>query len=97
MTGGLAVGRIHAFDAQDPAFEGTKTKAGWTIGAGLEQRWTENISLKLEYLYMDFGRDEYFTITNRTPERIDLDVHTVRLGLNYAFGGPATTRYQPLK
>jgi outer membrane immunogenic protein len=97
VTGGLAVGRIHADDRLDPSFEGAKTKAGWTIGAGLEQRWTQNVSLKLEYLYMDFGRDEYFQITNRTPERVDLDVHTVRIGLSYSFSGPEPAPYRPLK
>lgn len=45
---------------------------------------------------MDFGRDEYFTIPNFTPERVDLDVHTVRIGLNYSFNDPAPV-YRPMK
>ena len=97
-TGGLAVGRIHAYDRLDPSFEGTKTKAGWTVGAGLEQKLVANWSMKLEYLYMDFGRDEYFTIPNFTPERVDLDLHTVRLGLTYSFNDPGPARdYRPMK
>lgn len=95
-TGGLAVGRIRAYDSLDPSFEGTKTKAGWTVGAGLEQKLSAKWSMKLEYLYMDFGRDEYFTMPNFTPERVDLDVHTVRIGLNYSFGDPAP-RHRSLK
>lgn len=96
VTGGLAVGRITAFDQTASGFEGSKTKAGWTVGAGLEHKWSENWSLKLEYLYMDFGKDEYFTLPFRTAETVDLDVHTVRIGLNYNFNEPAP-RYQPMK
>jgi len=94
VTGGLAVGRIHAFDKLDPAFQDTKIKAGWTIGGGLEHKLDLKWSLKLEYLYMHFGRDEYFTIPNHTPERVDLDVHVARIGLNYALGDPIR---EPLK
>lgn len=96
VTGGLAVGRINAYDVMAGGFEGTKTKAGWTVGAGLEMKLAPQWSAKLEYLYMDFGRDEYFTLPNRTPERVDLDVHTVRIGLNYSLSDPAPAR-TPLK
>ena len=38
---------------------------------------------------MDFGRDEYFKIAGLTPERVTLDVHVVRLGINFTFGRDA--------
>src|SRR5262249_36322721 len=34
-TGGLAIGRIHGWDALTPA-AGTVWRAGWTVGAGVE-------------------------------------------------------------
>ncbi len=49
-TGGLAVGRIHAYDQLDPSYEGTRTKAGWTFGAGIEQKLSGPWSMKLDYL-----------------------------------------------
>lgn len=95
-TGGLAYGEITAFDRLNPAFEATKRRAGWTVGGGLETPLTDKLSMKLEYLYMDFRRGEYFTIPGFTAERVDLDVHTVRIGLNYSLGDPAP-RAAPLK
>ena len=33
----------------------TKTNTGWTIGAGLEEAWTDTWSWKVEYLHASFG------------------------------------------
>ena len=38
------------------SFVSHKTKAGWTLGAGIEARLWGNWTGKVEYLYMDFGR-----------------------------------------
>jgi outer membrane immunogenic protein len=55
---------------------------GWTLGAGVEHAFTPNWRVKLEYLYMDFGSENYFGGALASG---DLDVHTVKLGLNYRF------------
>ena len=83
-TGGLAVGDIKARDVSGPA-SGTKYKAGWIVGGGVEQRISGPWSAKLEYLYADFGGADYFTLANHTPEHVRLTMQTVRLGLNYSF------------
>lgn len=82
-TGGLAVGDIKAWDVSGPA-SGTKYKAGWIVGGGVEQRISGPWSAKLEYLYADFGGADYFTLANHTPEHVRLTTQTVRLGLNYS-------------
>ena len=51
----------------------------------MEQQLTAHWSVKLEYLYLNFGTHEYFTITNHTPEEVTLKVNLVRLGINYRF------------
>jgi outer membrane immunogenic protein len=33
-----------------------RTKAGWTAGAGIEAHLSGNLTGKVEYLYLDFGR-----------------------------------------
>ena len=42
----------------------SKTKVGWTAGFGSELKITENVSFKVEYLYLDLGkktiRGDYF-------------------------------------
>lgn len=75
--------------------ETKKTRWGWTVGTGFEYALNQSWSVKSEYLYMDFGK---FNATN-----IDGDsythknqVHTVKVGLNYRFGGgnaPIVARY----
>ena len=103
-TGGLAVTRLNAdFTLTDTfanAYESgsiSKTKAGWTLGGGIEMGLTKNWSIKTEYLYVNFGevttRSNNFTAfnpriafpTNTFTHTIGLDIHTVRVGFNYRF------------
>ena len=34
-----------------------ETRAGWTLGVGVEYAFQRDLSMKIEYLYMDFGAD----------------------------------------
>ncbi|MDM7900793.1 porin family protein, partial [Brucella melitensis] len=59
-TGGLAYGKVKtslsAYDDGESFSAGnSKTKAGWTLGAGVEYAVTNNWTLKSEYLYTDLG------------------------------------------
>jgi outer membrane immunogenic protein len=76
-----------------PAASGSDTRAGWTVGAGIEHKFTQNWSGKLEYLYMDFGSKTYFY---GTANQADVSFHdqVFRAGINYEFGaGPVVARY----
>lgn len=66
-------------------------RGGWTAGGGAEVGFG-NVSLKLEYLYVQtFDKDE--TVLT-VPVSWNVHVHTVKLGLNYRFGGgPVVARY----
>jgi outer membrane immunogenic protein len=72
---------------------------GWTVGAGVEASLGGNWTGKIEYLYMDFGK--YTTagvlLLNAPPIRVDLASkvtdNILRVGLNYAFGGPVVAKY----
>jgi len=70
-----------------------KTQSGWTAGAGLEYGLTHHISLKVEYLYLDFGR--YTSGLNLDGNRFEHDnqVHTLKAGFNIRFGGPLVAKY----
>lgn len=68
---------------------------GWVVGAGLEYAVKDNWTVKAEYLYFDFGgfdfQDDYgFHHDN------DVELHTVKLGINYKFGHRETA-LPPLK
>lgn len=86
VTGGLAGGRGTA-SITDPAnvvTSQTNNHFGWTLGAGLEAKATENISFKAEYLYVDLGTNTY---TGLPGGNIDVTQRfgVVRAGLNYKF------------
>jgi outer membrane immunogenic protein len=69
------------------------TRTGWTVGTGLEWALGPNWSAKLEYNYMDFGKD---TIGTVLPVEIDTQVHVVKAGINYRFDwgkAPVVARY----
>ncbi len=73
------------------------TVSGYTIGAGLEYKLAQNWSMKAEYLHFDFGTDPSYTVSNAvgTPFgfRQTLTLDTVKVGLNYMWGGPVVARY----
>jgi outer membrane immunogenic protein len=102
-TGGLAYGRVDASanwfvsanggQAQAPASI-SKTKVGWTAGAGAEWMFARNWSAKLEYLYVDLGSASAIgDITASFPAdpkfKVGYTWHTqeniVRVGVNYHF------------
>ncbi len=66
-------------------------------GVGLEYGLASNWSIKVEYNYMDFGGDTYrFNLRDSTDFfdlKIDQQVHVVKFGVNYRFGGPVVARY----
>jgi len=74
-------------------------RVGWTVGAGVEGKITNNWSAKLEYLYMDFDSFRAGTFTLAPGSLISANVdthfrdHVLRVGLNYAFGGPVIAKY----
>jgi outer membrane immunogenic protein len=76
----------------------SKTKGGWTVGAGVEAGLWGNWTVKAEYLYAQFDGETVsgsFTGGVGVPRGATLanslnDIHfqVARVGLNYRFGGP---------
>jgi outer membrane immunogenic protein len=91
VTGGLAVGELHAWDALTPA-SGSAFRAGWTIGAGIETVLAPNWTFKFEYLYMDLGSAHLFDIVPGIPETVSFRDNIFRIGINYKFWGPEPVR-----
>lgn len=67
-----------------PGTTSSDTRIGWTVGAGVERKFTRNWSAKLEYLYMDFGSKTYFAGTFNQAD-VSFHDHVLRAGFNYAF------------
>ncbi|RJF69912.1 outer membrane protein [Rhodopseudomonas palustris] len=106
-TGGLAYGEVEY--AANTSFlpigtiqyptSFSKTKVGWTVGAGAEWAFAPNWSAKLEYLHYDLGNES--TIANPIPANPPFQVaydwktsgDLVRVGINYRWGGPILAKY----
>ena len=67
----------------------------WFVGGGIEALVTDNISLKAEYRYADYGtvknnNDDFYTQEGvyeaLNEQKADITVHTIRAVLSYRFG-----------
>jgi opacity protein-like surface antigen len=88
-------------------FDNNTTLTGWTVGGGVEWLLNPNWSVKVEYLFYDFGLNDNNWNATFCPVgggacgsfaswRVfdhDLTVNTVKLGVNYHL----TSGYVPLK
>jgi outer membrane immunogenic protein len=82
----------------------SETRAGWTIGAGLEWAFAANWSVRLEYDFYEFGtRGVTFVpislsggasgaaeivVPGNQNEMVKQDIQTIMFGVNYRFGTP---------
>ena len=106
VTGGLAYGRVVATtngSGQDNtpnvdifSGDGTKTRIGYTVGAGLEYAFTPNWIARAEYLYYNLGTVNY-SVAAVNPVAVaeglfinasqKMDGSIVRAAVSYKFGG----------
>ena len=70
------------------AASSSDTRVGWTLGAGVERKFSPNWSGKLEYLYMDFGTKTFFSGTGNQAD-VSFHDHIFRAGINYDFSPAA--------
>jgi outer membrane immunogenic protein len=59
-------------------------RAGWTLGGGLEYAFTNNLTGKIEGLYVNLDSDNY-VFNGLNIEGDDVEFGVVRAGLNYKF------------
>jgi outer membrane immunogenic protein len=102
VHGGLAVGDVgYSFNSTNPngvSRGGADMDVGYQVGAGLEARVTENVSVGIEYAYTNLGGDDFTTRFDNgpfaavNPEGADLrgtddifDFHTVKASVKYRF------------
>lgn len=100
--GGLAVLEATT-NVRDPLFAypatNDDTRIGWTAGGGLEYLWNPAWSVKVEYQYFDFGTASSSLNSAGTTYSFnhDLDINTVKLGINYHLGCCDSGGFAPLK
>ncbi|MFQ0815527.1 autotransporter outer membrane beta-barrel domain-containing protein [Brucella anthropi] len=84
IAGGVAFGQVKTSgDVDGIGFSESKTLTGWTAGAGVDYAATDNVILRLEYRYTDYGdKDIDFAGANVNQ---DFRTNEVRLGVAYKF------------
>jgi len=83
-TGGYAYGDVRAYDAFFGG-SGSKYRGGWTVGGGIEMMLSGAWSAKLDYLYVDLGKDHLYDLLPGVPEYVQTTANVVRFGLTYRF------------
>jgi outer membrane immunogenic protein len=81
LTGGLAVGNVKASTALGSNDE---SRAGWTLGGGIEANIIGPWSAKIEYLYADLGKTNCPACVVGGTD-VDFRTNIVRAGVNYHF------------
>jgi outer membrane immunogenic protein len=84
FTGGLAYGGVKVGPAGGA--KDTDTRAGWTVGGGLEYAVGGAWSVKAEYLYFDLGRTGCdVTVCGAPAVDVKLRGNLARVGTNFRF------------
>jgi outer membrane immunogenic protein len=78
-TGGLAW--AHVDSTTEGSIVSDDYLLGWAAGGGVEYKFARRWSAKVEYIYMDFPEVSETALLTTFKDK--LDVHTVKLGLNY--------------
>ncbi|MCC6948121.1 MAG: porin family protein [Bradyrhizobiaceae bacterium] len=85
-TAGLAVGggQATAYVGSDSASR-RRTHVGWTAGAGAEFAVNHELSVRLEYLYADFGKKNYVSVPDVIEADVGIRAHLFRIGVTAHF------------
>jgi outer membrane immunogenic protein len=101
-TGGVAYGggssKFSVFDNTTGSFftsNPSRTRVGWTAGAGVEYAFTNNWTIRAEYLYADLGSTNINTVENAAAAtffpgvfargKISYNASIARAAVNYKF------------
>jgi len=84
VTGGIALDHWElSSKAGGKTREDSKTRIGYTLGAGLDYAITDKWIGNIEYRFADFGRSSFDLNTGSAD--LSSHSHTVRVGLSYKF------------
>lgn len=83
VTGGVAIGGLQSNIIDDPIFDLDEIGFGWTIGGGVEAAIYDDLTLKAEVLYVDFGKASQES--SPAGFQVDTNFTVARLGLNWRF------------
>jgi len=73
----------------------THLHSGWTVGGGFEYMFVPSWSAKVEYMYADYAKENYFANVVAPGVDVGASFHTVKAGINYHFdwASPVVAKY----
>jgi outer membrane immunogenic protein len=80
---GTAGGAAQRLEVSDPAGDDSNALLGWTAGAGVDVKVTENVFGRVEYRYTDFGSGDFNTGSG--PQSVDSKENKVTFGIGMKF------------
>ncbi len=101
-TGGVAFGNFqNTYTGIGGGFDSlSSTRTGWTVGGGVEYAVTNNWSIRAEYRYTDFGRNNDFLNASLPGDYVHQHIfdNRVQVGFSYKFDmfappGPVVAKY----
>lgn len=85
VAGGLAFGDINdSIKTGGKTFSTSKIRTGWTVGGGVDYAATDNLILRMEYRYTDFGKQN-INFDGAPSFSRKLSSNDVRIGVAYKF------------
>lgn len=86
LAGGVAYGRFKGTAFTDnKEYSESKNRIGWTIGTGVDYAMTDNVLLRGEYRYTDFGEKSYYFADVGADHRFKYHANDFRVGVAYKF------------
>ncbi|MFK4825643.1 outer membrane protein [Paenochrobactrum sp. BZR 588] len=88
LAGGVAFGEVkNRLTIDGETYSHSKTRTGWTVGGGFDYAATDNVIMRLEYRYTDYGRKDFAGTVDGLDfnSRNKFTVNEVRLGVAYKF------------
>lgn len=87
-TGGFAYGDIGGNRAYDPVYginRDSGTNGGWTLGGGVEYAVMDNLTAKVEGMYVNLDTKSNYALGGASNIRRDTEFGVLRAGLNFKF------------
>lgn len=85
VAGGVAFAHQIVSASLSNPFSVSTTRTGWTLGVGVDYAATDNLVIRAEYRYSDFGTKTFSPSPSWTPFDDRLSVNDFRVGIAYKF------------
>lgn len=93
VKGGYAAADIQTSESDTVApnvgtFTTDETHSGWTAGAGFEHMISPDVSVGVEYNYIDLGSEDHVAVPPPVVNEVEAQLHAVTARLNWHFWSP---------